>query len=186
MEILGKHCFDVKWIDKRTRKQKEAIQLDAYHGSVMGADKHAVDIQKDEGKGAWLRYLQDHATKSKQEQEAGEGWGRHWGVVGRDKFERQQAYASLKFSSEKTFSKFLRVYQRLCTPGNWQFIKERVRKTWPKFEGRVFGGRARGWRITRGRHGRSVWFTNPDTVWRLAEWAEREGGGQGGESHPSK
>ena len=185
LEVLGKHCFLVLW-NKGKKNQSEQIQQDAYHSSLQGAEKHAVDIQKDEGRGAWLRYLQDHATKSKQEQEAGEGWGRHWGVVGRDKFERQEAYASLKFSSEKTFAKFLRAYQRMCTPGNWVFIKDRVRKTWPKFAGRVFEGKARGWRITRGRHGRSVWFTNPETVWKLAEWAEREGGGQGGESLPSK
>ena len=193
LEILGKHCIyqrlemKIKHGPRKGRVEvEERIYQDVFHSQIQGVDKHSTKIEKDNGKGAWLRYIQDHSTKAKQEQEAGANWGRHWGVVGRDKFDHQQAYDSMKFSSEKTFGKFLRIYQRLCTPKNWDFIKARVKKTWPKFSGRVFGGRALGWRITRGRHGRSVWFTNPETVLNLARWAELEGGGQGGESHPSK
>jgi hypothetical protein len=171
LRILGKHHF--AQILHRGKSNQEEIILDpTYHGSIIYADRKAVNIQIDGGRGAWLRYLQDHATKSKQEQEAGPGWGRHWGVVGRGLFGHQSAYASITFSTEQKFAKFLRTYQRLCTPG--RNPRERRASTWPKFTGRVFDGRAIGWRIKRGRRGSSVWFSNPETVWRIAEWAESE------------
>ena len=36
--------------------------------ALMGADRHAVDIEADTGKTLWWRYLCDHTSKSKQEQ----------------------------------------------------------------------------------------------------------------------
>ena len=178
LEILGKHCFLQKWGEAK----KEMIALDCFHSQIMGADRCAVDIQTDDGRGAWLRYLQDHATKSKQEQVAGEGWGRHWGLIGRKRFSTMRAYDSINFESEAVFARFIRAYQRLCTP----VMKHRHRreKFWKKFEGRPFDGRAVGWRIKRGSHGKSVWFSNPKTVLRLARWAEGKGGGIGGEVAP--
>ena len=55
------------------------------HNVSGWAWKYCVDIKTDGGSGAWKRYLQDHATKAKQDQVA-VNMGRHWGVVGRDKF----------------------------------------------------------------------------------------------------
>ena len=49
--------------------------------ALMGADRHAVDIEADTGKTLWWRYLCDHTSKSKQEQVFGWDGFRHWGVV---------------------------------------------------------------------------------------------------------
>lgn len=59
-------------------------------GEVKGAATQAARIE-DVGayESARRRYLFDHASKRKQEQIA-KGWGRHWGIIGRDLFEDLQ------------------------------------------------------------------------------------------------
>jgi hypothetical protein len=134
-----------------------------------GARIYAVDVQGEGGRGAWLRYLQDHATKSKQEQIA-QGFGRHWGVVGRGKFVESVPDAELVYSSRETYFRFWRVYHRLTRPQmSWRRRRE---KTGTKFLSRPFGGRSLGWSSQRGIYGASVWFSKPETVKRLYEWAE--------------
>lgn len=58
-------------------------------GQVQGASEHAINVNDcGDWTAARYRYLIDHASKRKAEQVAS-GWGRHWGVVGRARFEFQ-------------------------------------------------------------------------------------------------
>lgn len=128
--------------------------------SLPGAYYFSASATVDDGRGAWLRYLQDHATKSKREQVA-EGFGRHWGVIGRKRFVRVLPDYVCKLDSV-SYYRFLRAYQRLCTP---QLKDGRVQGKQCRF------GRRLGRRIRRGSMGRSVWYSNPETVRRLVDWA---------------
>jgi len=120
-----------------------------------GAAQHAVDVNLQKPNGAWKRYLQDHATKSKQEQLATSG--RHWGVIAKTRFKAIPPDSRIKFRSNKAFNRFLRVFRRLRTP----FVK------CPKC---IFG-RKKGFPAGGGKMGSRVWFSRGDTVSRLAEWA---------------
>jgi hypothetical protein len=134
-----------------------------------GAWEFAVDVQGEGMRGAWLRYLQDHATKAKQDQIA-TGFGRHWGVVGRGRFMESAADREMVFSGEKSFYRFWRVYHRLTRP---QMSYRRRREKVPgKFDGRPFSGRSLGWSSNRGIYGSSVWFSKPEVVERLFQWAQ--------------
>lgn len=131
-----------------------------------GADVHAYDGDggADGWAGAWLRYLQDHASKRKQGQ-VGQGYGRHWGIAYRRGFVQREPDAVMRLG-ERAFWRFLRACQRLATPSRPADC--------------VFGRRL-GWRVRRGSVGRSVWFSRPETIARIAEWArstapEGEGG----------
>ena len=137
--------------------------------SWPGAWQYSVHLQEGGGRGAWLRYLQDHATKAKQEQIA-EGFGRHWGVVGRTKFVELQPDGEKVFSCRESYFRFWRAYHRLTRP----VMSYRIRreKTGGKFAGRPFGGKSLGWSSSRGIYGTSVWYSRPATVERLMEWAE--------------
>lgn len=118
------------------------------------AEFRACVVQREGGRQAWLRYMQDHATKAKQEQ-IGEDIGRHWGVVGRKRLVLRKS-ESLKIDGLQ-FCRFRRVMQRLSTSSKSDDSKP---------FGRVLCGRNR-----RGLRGRSVWFTRPETARRLMEWA---------------
>ena len=80
-----------------------------------GADKRAFDCQDGDGaRGAWLRHLQDHATKHKQGQ-IPEGIGRHWGIVGRSRMV-QAIPDHITEPSDAQFKAVVRMMQRLATP----------------------------------------------------------------------
>ena len=124
-----------------------------------GAEKFAADVQPlADCYGAWKRYLNDHASKVKQEQ-IGENIGRHWGVIGKDAFDvvSPSSVASMTWPQYATF---LRAYHRLCTP-------------YIRCQGALFGKR-RGYTSRRGRTGRAVSFSNPETLRRLVDWAMSE------------
>lgn len=141
----GKVYFD-EWIEFGSRM------------SIPGASAHAAHCDDGtECHGAWLRYLQDHSSKTKQEQIA-VGMGRHWGVVGRKRFVVGQQVEGYDLSPRQYF-RFLRAFQRLCTPSF-------------KVEGKPFG-RKLGDRVKRGRIGNAVWFSRSDTIRRIVEWAIR-------------
>ena len=161
LRVLG----EIEW---KQVYQRGTLSGKSTRDRIQGASEHAVDIQTDGGRGAWLRYLQDHATKAKQEQ-ISIGFGRHWGVVGRKCFERARPIESHTFTSRKSFTMFLRAYQRLIRPV--MTYRMRSEKS-AKFNARPFGGRSLGWANARGSRGVSVWFSNPNTVKRLVEWAE--------------
>lgn len=134
-----------------------------------GAWKFAVDVQGGGGRGSWMRYLQDHATKAKQEQIA-EGYGRHWGVVGREKFIETLANGEMVFSSQASYARFWRAYHRLTRP----VMSHRVRRglTGNKFDRRPFAGKSLGWSSNRGVYGVSCWYSRPETVEKIFRWAE--------------
>lgn len=104
---------------------------------------------------AWRRYMYDHTSKAKQEQIA-EGFGRHWGVVGRSGFARilPEAFQGL---SDARFWSVLRALQRLVSGRE-------------KSAACPFGSRRRR-RSRRGSHGVSVWFIPPGVTDRLRAWA---------------
>lgn len=138
---------------------RESIYSFQSRADIPGADQYASHIQfdhkQDGDRWAWRRYMQDHASKSKQEQIA-EGFGRHWGVIGR------RGYVcvvpqSVESVTDPEYFRVVRWLQRLTT-GTVRCDKA------------VFG-RKRGKRNKRGKHGRSVWFSNPATVQRLVECA---------------
>lgn len=163
LPVLGKFNFLQVW------QSREVILNDRYHSDVEGAGKKAADVQHEGGRGSWLRYLQDHATKAKQEQVA-IGFGRHWGVVGRTQFQNLKPDGSHEFTSRKSLARFLRMYHRLIRP----VVSYRKRRELSrKFDSRPFEGRSLGFCSNRGSIGASVWFSKPETVRKLVEWSEK-------------
>ena len=125
--------------------------------ALPGADIRACVIpQGDAKRGAWLRYLQDHTTKAKQEQ-IPESIGRHWGVVGRKRFVQDDPIIKVGLT-DRQYAKALRAFQRLWTPS-------RPNPAAPF-------GRSLSYSPTRGRRGHAVAFTNPITSARISEWAK--------------
>jgi len=146
-----------------------------------GAHLRAVDVKEKGDDGAWMRYMQDHASKSKQEQIA-IGIGRQWGVIGRKHFVKCVPEFVERLTDLER-DKFLRCLQRLATPH--------------VYEPRVFpinyiegltdvGGVSRskkdrlawklGRRPLRGHIGKSVWFEEPAklaAVRRIIAWVKR-------------
>jgi hypothetical protein len=128
--------------------------------SIPGADRHAFVLQREEGDAMrWARYMQDHATKAKQEQIA-QNMGRHWGVINKACFARVLPDETVKLSPKEYF-RVLRMMQRLGTP--------RIKDDRDPF------GRRAGRGIKRGRIGASVWFTDPVTVKRMIVSAKESG-----------
>lgn len=125
---------------------------------MKGARRRAALVDPYRNDTGWKRYLNDHTTKAKQDQ-IGCFIGRHWGVIGRDCFESVAADSSVEMVWRE-YSRFLRQYQRLCTP----YIKD------PD----ALFGRRRGFTSKRGRMGRSVYFSSPLTVSKLLTWAISE------------
>lgn len=125
--------------------------------SWPGASERAYggEVGADGWSGAWLRYLQDHASKLKQEQVA-QAMGRHWGIAYRRGFRPRPADGS-ETLTERQYWRFVRCLQRLATPSRHASC--------------VFGRRL-GYRQRRGTVGESVWFTRPETVRKAVAWAK--------------
>jgi len=123
---------------------------------LPGAWKYKINIQSEQAeRGAWLRYLQDHATKAKQEQ-IPESIGRHWGIIGRKHIIKVDPEETISLT-RKQYYRMLRWYQRMCCPS---------------FESATAPfGRKLGYRPSRGSRGNSVWFSRPDTVAQLVSRA---------------
>lgn len=109
--------------------------------ALDGALAHAVRVDTNGGDGRWLRYLQDHATKRKQDQIA--DCGRQWGVVGRAHFVKAKPLARYECTDQEfvLVMRFMRKLFRPCikTEGVW--------------------GWKHGYKSRRGSRGRCVWFT---------------------------
>lgn len=150
-----------------TNEKREIVQMDVLRSNLIGAAKYAVDVQGEGDSGSWLRYLQDHASKFKQEQ-IPENIGRHWGVYGRKFFQEITPLHDLTFESEKHFYRFLRSLRRLCTPV-MSHKKTRLGRE-SKFMNRPFSGSALGWSNRRGGRGRSDWFSSPDVAKRIFDY----------------
>jgi len=148
---------------------------------LPGAEEHAVDVKEKGNSGAWMRYMQDHTSKLKQEQIAVDV-GRQWGIVGRKRFVKVPA-DQVELLSDHERDRFLRPLQRMMTarvPCPDAFPLNDI----PGFEGcGVHRSKddawfyCRGYRPKRGHIGKSVWFEEPskiEAVKRLVKWA-REG-----------
>lgn len=96
----------------------------SFSRSQWDGEEHQVDLSdKDKGgEGAWLRYLQDHASKHKQEQ-IGVDVGRHWGVVGRRVFVELKPL-TIAPTSKKAYFRVRRWMRRLRSP----VIQGKIRK----------------------------------------------------------
>lgn len=97
------------------------------------------------------------------------------GVVGRSKFVEINPENEKVFTSRESYFRFWRAYHRLTRPVVSH--TERRIKTGHKFAQRIFGGRSLGWSSTRGIYGTSVWYSKPEIVCRIMEWAEGLTGG---------
>lgn len=148
-KALDRVSGEVEWKDQKCLRSE-----------LAGASHHMVDMQHQDYhhvNGAWLRYLQDHASKSKTAQVA-VGAGRHWGVVNRKYLHEIEPDESMSLTPLE-YNRFLRVYQRLCTP---------------RFSAACVFGRRLGFRPRFGRTGTTVRFSRPETVKRIAVWAKGE------------
>jgi hypothetical protein len=139
-------------------KQRGTFELQS-RSQITGADTRSFNLQLDDSSSgdrwAWRRYMQDHASKAKQEQVA-EGFGRHWGVVGRGRYRLVAPQAVVTLDDPEYF-RVVRWLQRMVS-GMTKCPK-------------VPFGSKRGFRQRRGTHGKSVWFSNPSTVSRLIDLA---------------
>ncbi len=113
-----------------------------------------IDILKDR-EGAIKRYIQDHATKTKQEQ-IPEDIGRHWGILNAKAFSKPFPDQVMIMTNEE-YARFLRAYNRLCTTSS--------------IPASCVFGRKQGFKGKRGRYGKTVYFSRPETVKRLADWS---------------
>jgi len=131
-----------------------------------GAEENACDAELQEKSGAWLRYLQDHATKRKQAQVLKAGAGRHWGKIQAKGFEVAEPIGRIDFGQDhEAMGRFLRQFDRLRTP----------KCTKAQHDGK------RRYAVRSSRTGRRVYFSNPVTIERLARWAiSSESIGDGG------
>lgn len=155
LRMLPEVDHQAKWIDKKTGKEMVGEWQHARRSALSGASSHACDVQTKGDRGSWLRYLQDHASKGKQEQVA-QDIGRHWGIVGRKLFvERLQLHKAEL--SDKAYARVVRAMRRLATP-------MRPNPSAPF-------GKSLSWSPRRGMYGRSVWYSAPLTIARICEWA---------------
>jgi len=153
LDSLGPRTFDPP---HRTKNGVKAWTVVDSLMQLPGAERRAACCEVDTGeRGAYKRYLQDHASKSKQEQIA-EGFGRHWGVVGRKGF-RPLLPESVDTLTDAQFWRFIRAAQRMATP---QLPSDAA----------PFGKQL-GRRSKRGSWGRSIWYSRPATIARLVAWA---------------
>jgi len=120
---------------------------------LPGANKRCTHLDEYDGRGNWLRYISDHATKRKQEQVA-ESVGRHWGVIGR-KYFTEVAPDEVCLLKDREYWQVVRWCQRLATP--------RIKCPRAPF------GRKLGYRISRGRWGTSTWFSSTETIKRMVD-----------------
>jgi hypothetical protein len=143
-------------VEEPMSKEKPDFVRRVLRSEWRGADRYAAQVTPlPDVFGSWKRYLQDHNSKLKQAQIA-EGFGRHWGVIGRNHFERVLPDSFADLNDRQRWA-FLRVHRRLRTP-------QRV-APWSVF------GRCLGYTASSGRSGRSVFFSNPATAQRIISWA---------------
>jgi len=137
------------------------ILLEKDYSKVYGAEERAVDIEwqsESSDRSKYNRYLNDHATKSKQEQVA-ENIGKHWGIINRNKFKELDELKTFKFFDDTHFHDFLRVYQRLRTP---MIRCDKVPN---------FGRKLSNWKPSKGFIGQRVFFGDIETVKKIFKWS---------------
>jgi len=171
LRSTGEETFDPPFVSKNGKLEYTTVQS---RMGLCGSEKIGARCEVDESNGgAWRRYLQDHASKSKQEQIA-EGMGRHWGKINKNMFVEQAPSLTVELS-RKEAAKVVRALQRLCTPvlavkGSKSRFRV-VEGVTCKYKVRAEPFKARlGRRVRFGTFGRAVRFGRVDTVQRLTDW----------------
>lgn len=113
--------------------------------SVFSND-HTVELEMDRTGYAWRRYMQDHASKLKDEQIS--DTGKQWGIINRKLFTPSQIIYDADFLSRRHWSIFNRPLMRLKNGTNKK--KKRFKKI---------------------SQGKSVVFGKKETYERLYEWS---------------
>lgn len=153
-ETWGNHYKE--WIETGYTKQGEVYPI--HHENSI--DKKACDITIFETQtyGNWLRYMHDHATKSKQEQIA-HGFGRHWGVINKKAFVSDTANTVYFEDNPEDYFKILRWLNRLFTP----VIKDSTK---------IFGRRkGEHWKSLT-KNGEANYFSSPETIKRMIDYLQ--------------
>lgn len=151
LDSLGNVRFDPPFISNGEMYERLPLML------LPGAERESAACKCDaDPSSRWMHYLQDHASKKKQEQE-GTWKGRRWGKICGAKFKVLEPSEIVELT-RKQYQRFKRCRQRLSTPS----IRD---------ERCVFGSRL-GYRNQRGSRGASVWFSNTETNRRLCTWAQ--------------
>jgi len=129
---------------------------------VSPIDKYACKLEffPSQDYGSWLRYLNDHTSKSKQEQ-IPNSFGRHWGYINKKAF--VPAVPQKIELTDKQFIAVKKWQHRLQTPiifdkeniHNWMFQKHK----------------GQNWNSKRSPHGSSVYFGSPETLKRMIDFA---------------
>jgi hypothetical protein len=127
----------------------------AHRMLLPGATQRACQTSRCTGKANWRRYMHDHASKAKQHQIPVD-IGRHWGIINRKAYV-QSVPSEVTTLSHEQYYRVLRWLQRLSTP--------RVPDARAPF------GRRSGYTVKRGRFGKTIWFTQPETVQRMIQLA---------------
>ena len=155
VESLGPVYFDPPYFGPNGTWKQGIISTKSRMGLPNAHFRACVIESGNAESGSWARYMQDHASKAKQEQ-IPEDIGRHWGVIGRSRLKSRfpDEVCSLE---DNQFFFVIRSLQRLATP----MMKQ------PKHP----FGTVKGYRINRGSIGSSVWFTKTETVKRLIDYA---------------
>lgn len=119
-----------------------------------------VIIFEDQTHGHWLRYMNDHATKRKQEQIA-EGVGKHWGYINKKAFIQDKPKTFYFEDNPEEYYKLLRWLNRLMTP----IILEKT----------ALFGRKKGkhWGNLQS-NGTKNYFSNPETAQKMIDLIKNE------------
>lgn len=138
---------------------------------LLGADRHMVDLSPDTGSPVWVRYLCDHATKSKQAQVCGWDGVRHWG--------------KMHSSAFRQVSPEVWTVERPLYLIAYRWIRNSTRRR-IKDERAPFGSR-KGVSPRWNCAGSSVWFgVSGDTVQRVLKLASEKAAGAGAAQAPEK
>ena len=168
LDSLGPCVHRCKWWDGKESTYEFqsrsdipwAFDIPEWAVGKKDARSRAVDVQRapdsQDKRWTWRRYMQDHASKAKQEQIA-DGIGRHWGVIGK-KLYKAVVPSSMQSLSDGQYFAVIRWMQRM--------VSGTIRADKAPF------GRKRGTRRHRGTHGSSVWFSRPAVVARMIDLAK--------------
>jgi hypothetical protein len=141
---------------KRWRKEYKHVEN---RFCFVGAARHSAKVEgmPESKQLSWLRYLQDHTSKAKQGQIA-QGFGRHWGVVGKKQFREVLPDNRITLTDAQYWA-FCRMYRRM--------IAGLIKAPLAPFGRKV----ASLWSV--GIAGCTPRFSSPETVARMCDCARQ-------------
>jgi hypothetical protein len=145
--------------DPHVMKYGRVISSVGSRMEIPGAERHSAKVERmpESNQIAWLRYLQDHASKAKQGQIA-QGFGRHWGVIGRKQFREVLPDNRISLTDAQYWA-FCRMYRRM--------IAGTIKAPLAPFGRKV----ASLWSV--GIAGSTPRFSSPETVARMCDCARQ-------------